>query len=457
MKRIWQKNDSSPGTNREWFDKFTAEDDRYYDQYLIPHDILGNIAQAKMLHKIGILDGSEVRDLVSALRVYYAKWEKGEFGLTADDEDVHSAVEGHLTKDCGDSGKKIHTGRSRNDQVQTDIRMFLKEKLLFIAAQLIEVYVGLDDLRRRHADVFFAGTTHTQPAMPTSVDAWVAGYQDMLLSDLRSLRAVYVEVDRSPLGSAAGYGAAGFGLDRGLVGELLGFSEVQWSVTAVQLYRGVIEKRLVDALGFTAHTFNRMASDIINFANPVFGYVQLSDDQTSGSSIMPQKRNPDAWELIRGNYSFFTGWSAQLATISANLISGYHRDLQITKKVVMDAVFKSEELADVVKNALRGVTFDRDRCQAGLSPEVFATHEANRLTAKGLPFREAYRKAAESVKEAKILTISELKASYKSAGDPGNYPQKYLEPLKSEILVWITSETQKKESILYKLLNDDES
>jgi argininosuccinate lyase len=455
MKNIWQKGSVKDEIDRSWFETFTATEDRSYDEYLIPHDILGNIAQAKMLKNAGILSDSECESILTALRKYYELWEKGEFHLSDDDEDVHSAIEKHLTNDCGDAGKKIHTGRSRNDQVQTDIRIFVKDELLLIAKQWINVLVILEEIIQNHKDVFFAGTTHTQPAMPTSVDAWAAGYQDLLLADLRSLVHVFDEFNRSPLGSAAGYGTPYFDLDRTYTASLLGFSEVQVPVTAVQLNRGVNEKRLCDALGYGALTFNRMASDVVLFANPLLGYVDLSDDQVSGSSIMPQKRNPDAWELIRGNYSFFAGFSSQLTTISANLISGYHRDLQVTKKVLMDAIFRSNSMAFAVGKALGGLQFNTENCDKSLTAEVFATHEANRLVASGMPFREAYRKAAESVQNAQKLSTTDLKKSYLSDGCPGRYDKTTYDRQKSAILQWISNETQKKEAILNKLLHED--
>lgn len=453
MNHIWQKGDSG-SIDRSWFEEFTTAEDRKCDTFLIPADILGNIAQAWMLHKIGILNNEEVRSITASLRKYYALWEEGSFGLTVDDEDVHSAIEKHLTKDCGEAGKKIHTGRSRNDQVQTDIRLFLKSRILSHVAESLKVLSLFEKLIQENPNVFFTGFTHTQPAMPTSVDAWCAGFMDLLISDLRSLVGAYHEIDVCPLGSAAGFGTPYFNLDRQYASDLLGFRQVQYPVTAVQLGRGVLEKRIVDALGYQALTWNRLASDIIFFANPMLGLVHLSDAQTSGSSIMPQKRNPDAWELIRGSYSWYQGWSTQLGGVGANLISGYHRDLQITKKVVFDAIFHAEGLLTAVRHALSGVQFLAENCTKSLLKEVFATHVANELVAEGIPFREAYKKAAASVEKLHIPDTETLKASYKVEGNPGRfYAPPYLDQ-KREIEEWVHAEEEKQKKFKTKLLHE---
>lgn len=451
MKTIWQK-DNSVQIDRKWFDDFTSSEDRGYDRYLIPHDIICNLAQSAMLLKIGVLTPSEYKSISDALKSYFSKWEEGSFGLSEEDEDVHSCIEKHLTKDCEDAGKKIHTGRSRNDQVMTDVRLFLKSWLLKLAAKWMDVLSELERIAKRHPNLYFAGLTHTQPAMPSSVDAWVAGYQDLLLSDLKAIMYAYGEIDRSPLGSAAGYGVPYFDLDRNFTSELMGFSEVQNPVTAVQLGRGGQEKRVTDALGYGALTFNRMASDVVLFAHPMFSYVTLSDNQTSGSSIMPQKRNPDAWELIRAAYHPLVGTSAQLASVSSNLTSGYHRDLQITKNAVMDTIFMSDKLATAVRYSLAGLDFNAEACTKSLTPEVFATHEANRLVSGGVPFREAYREAARNVAEASVLSPTDLRNSYTISGFPGNYDITAYNRRKQPIQDWLSAEKQKQEDILHNLL-----
>ncbi|MCC5925406.1 MAG: argininosuccinate lyase [Bacteroidetes bacterium] len=452
MSKIWQKDDKSQ-LNRDWFDRFTTREDRSYDQYLITYDLLGNLAQAAILKQAGIYSQQEYDAVSQALKRYYRSWEMGEFQLEEHDEDVHSCVERHLIADCGEAGKRIHTGRSRNDQVATDVRLFLKHRMRELVGSWIRIFQVMGELGERYEGVFFAGMTHTQPAMPSSVDAWAAGWQDLMLADMRSVLGVYREVDRSPLGSAAGYGVPYFGLERGLAADLMGFSEVQWPVTAVQPGRGVLEKRVVDALGYAALTFNRLAADVILFVNPAFGYLRLSEDQTSGSSIMPQKRNPDAWELIRATYHRFSGISAELSSVGANLTSGYHRDLQVSKRAVMDAVFAAEELATAVERALRGVDVDVEACERSLTAEVFATHEANKLVSQGMPFREAYRLAAKMVSDAKVLVHDELKSSYLIKGSPGIMAKSSQSNQIGEILNWFETESTKQENKLHTLLH----
>lgn len=449
MSKIWQKDDLS-GQDRAWFDRFTTSEDRSYDQFLIPYDIIGNFAQASMLHRMEIYSLDEFTAVATALKSYYRQWKEGNFALLETDEDVHSCIERNLISDCGDAGKKIHTGRSRNDQVATDVRLFLKHNLLEIASEWIVIIDQLESLRIKGQHVFFAGLTHTQPAMPTSVENWCAGWQDMLLADIRSIQSAYREANRSPLGSAAGYGVPYFELDRSFAAQKMGFPEVQWAVNAVQSGRGVLERRIVDALSYAAHTFNRLAADMILFAHPAFGYFRLSDDQTSGSSIMPQKRNPDAWELIRAASHRFNGISAELASAGSNLTSGYHRDLQITKRAVMDAVFAAKELAKAVQHCIGGTEINPEACAQSLTPEVFATHEANRLVAGGMPFRDAYRQAGKNVERAVKLDNVSLQASYDRSNTINH--AKYVHEQRSAASFWLDTQRQQNDKIIHTLL-----
>ncbi len=401
MKTLWQKspdkNDGGSGNapDRSWFYRFTAAEDRELDRQLIPYDILVNVAQARMLHKTGVYGEDGYQKVAGALAEAWQAWEKQSFDLGADDEDVHSAVEKYVTEKAGLEGARIHTGRSRNDQVVADMRLFMKESAVEIASEWIAVAHRLEALATDYNGVMFAGLTHTQPAMPHSVDAWAAGYLDLLLADLKALQSAFDLIDQSPLGSAAGYGVPYIRIDREYLAKELGFVQVQEPVAAPQLSRGRFEMQLTDALAYGALTFNRMASDVVLFMHPSWSLVRLSESQVSGSSIMPQKRNPDAWELIRGAYHDVQSARTQLAGVPANLTSGYHRDLQLVKKSVMAAIGQSRMLAMAVRQALGGLEFNRKAAGRTLTPEVFATHQANRLVAGGMPFREAYRKVAQ--------------------------------------------------------------
>jgi argininosuccinate lyase len=451
MKAIWQKQDSDT-TDRTWFYRFTTEEDRRYDDHLIPYDILCNLAQASMLRHENILTVHEYTAVQAALIKYHNQWTIGQFQLDDEDEDVHSCIERCLTNDCGDAGKKIHTARSRNDQVVTDMRLFMKSGIL----EIMDLWIGIADrfleLAISNRGVFFAGLTHTQPAMPTSVDAWFLSFMDLLLSDCKSLKSVYAQIDRSPLGSAAGYGVPHFNANQKLTASLLGFAEVQFAVNAVQPSRGILEKKLCDAFGYGALTYNRLAGDVILYVHPSFGFLRLSDNQTSGSSIMPQKRNPDAWELIRASYHEFTGTSAALSSISANLTSGYHRDLQLTKKLVMEAMFKAKSLATAVSHCLAGLSIDNEACRRSLTPEVFATHHANELVASGVPFREAYRQAARNIQENLIPEMQNLSSTYMAQGSPGLPETQALLKDKHILADWLSTHKSKQDQIFHNLL-----
>ncbi|MEX0685264.1 MAG: lyase family protein [Balneolales bacterium] len=453
MKTIWQKTPASTETG-DWFFEFTAREDRECDQHLIPFDIFTNLAQARMLGTSGIYKSDEAKNVVSTLSKLYLRWEKGEYQLGDDDEDVHSAIEKYLTIELGDTGKKIHTGRSRNDQVLTDIRLFMKHEIRSVVASWVEIGRLLNGLAKEYRGVYFAGFTHTQPAMPSSVDAWAAGYLDLLLADLQSLLHAYEINDRCPLGSAAGYGAPYFEIDRGYLSEALGFSNTQEAVAAAQLSRGTFELRIVDALGYGAGTFNRMAGDVIWFLNPMLGLVELNEDQVSGSSIMPQKRNPDVWELIRGVHHEYTGWSSQMASLATNLTSGYHRDLQLTKKTVMQSAFAGRRLATAVTHALKGLSFNRDAARQSLTPALMATHKANGYVNGGMPFREAYLKVAGELDSLSVKEFGDLYSTYSHIGAPGHYEEKsYLEKI-SPIEEWLRREEKKWNQVKIELLNE---
>jgi argininosuccinate lyase len=452
MSQIWQKNDAN-AVNRDWFFEFTASEDRKYDAYLIPYDIKGNIAQVYILQDAGLMTLDEGKQLLSSLRGLYQLWQQGNFHLSENDEDVHSAIESYLTKNNGDSGKKIHTGRSRNDQVLTDIRMYSKDRLLELIGEWHEIIQELQHIIKANPDTYFAGFTHTQSAMPHSVDAWAAGYIDLLSQDIESVISGYRQVDRSPLGSAAGFGVPYFPLNRQLAADLLGFREVQYAVAGTQLSRGTLEKKVIDSLGYVAHTINRLASDIILLTSPLLGILEISEDQTSGSSIMPQKRNPDAWELIRSTYSEIHGISAQLSMVSTNLISGYHRDLQVTKKCLVDALMLSKKLAGAVKICVKGIKFNIKKCEKTLTPEIFATHIANKLVVEGMAFRDAYKIAAKDAKNSPIPSEIDLKQSYKVLGFPGQYQKVMFEKILDTQQTWLQVEVSKRNLIDDKLFN----
>lgn len=462
MKTLWQKkrenDDRSGGSDRAWFYRFTAEEDRELDRRLIPCDILVNLAQARMLHRIGVYDDGGFAKVSDALKEAWTGWSQGEFDLGPDDEDVHSAVERFLTEKAGADGARIHTGRSRNDQVLADMRIYMKDAVLDIAAEWTVIADRLAELSEQHRGLCFAGLTHTQPAMPQSADAWAAGYYDLLKSDLSALKKAYELIDQSPLGSAAGYGVPHIPVDREFVAEALGFAGVQVPVAASQLSRGRFEMQLADALAYGALTFNRMAADVVLFMHPSLALVTLSDDQVSGSSIMPQKRNPDAWELIRGAYHDLVSARSHLASVPANLTSGYHRDLQTVKKSIMAALESSRMLATAVRHALAGLAFNPDAAARTLTPEVFATHEANKLVSQGVPFRDAYRQVAAMLEEARekeaksSYNQEDILTTYHHTGAPGSGLPEALRREMQDLRKWIDRQKTHSEKIRNDLL-----
>lgn len=412
---IWSKKGSETEVH-DWFFEFTARADREYDRNLVPYDLLTNLAQARALHRVGIISEADRDQLIGSLRQLCDVWASGVQVVTDADEDVHSAVERLLIESLGDIGKRIHTGRSRNDQVLCDMRLYLRDQVSDIGELVLKVIDRLNHVANIHPQVYIPGYTHTQPAMPNSVDTWCAGYIDVLLGDLESLKLSMDAQRWCPLGSAAGYGVPNIPIDRGYLAEMLGFEGVQLAVTASQLGRGAVELRVVDACAYIALSMNRMAADVVSFANPDLGWVTLNNDQTSGSSIMPQKRNPDVWELIRAAAHQFAGLSAQLFSISSNLTSGYHRDLQNVKSVVMQAVEGIKGILVAADHALAGLSFDSDKATSRLQAELFATHLANMYVREGMSFRDAYLKAAESLPELVVPSTDDITRSYSHVG-----------------------------------------
>ena len=449
MKTLWQK-DSNELPGREFFHQFTTGEDRLWDHHLIPYDILVNIAQARMLQRTGVYNDSELKSVTHTLSDLYDKWSNGIFTLSEEDEDVHSATEKYLTEQTGETGKRIHTGRSRNDQVVADINLALKDQIRELCGEVLTVLHQLDKIAKTHNGIYFAGMTHTQPAMPSSADSWASGYIRMLINDLNSILHAYDQVDFSPLGSAAGYGVPHIKMEREYIAEQLGFSKMMAEVTAAQPIRSASALKIAHSLEYIGLTYNRMAADIIEFLRS--DIITLSDNQTSGSSIMPQKRNPDLWELIRGSFHRIAGAGRELSGIAANLTSGYHRDLQPVKAVIMQALRDIRDVTKAVQFGIDGLSFNKEGCQNTITQEVMATHFANEQVNAGVPFREAYRKTAQQLSEIKLPDHAALKATYSHTGAPGHYPEKNISDDIDEISSWLKTEQTKWDKVKSNLL-----
>lgn len=412
---LWQK-----GTRVEdWVTRFTVGDDYRWDTLLLPYDIEGTRAQAWSLTKIGILSGEEQEAIEKALDEILEAVQRGNIVVNPEDEDCHTVIENQLTKKLGDTGKKIHTGRSRNDQVLVALRLFLKEQIRIIGAKTADLVMILADFGERYDQLLMPGYTHMQQAMPSTPGLWAAGFAELLAGDLDTLKHAFDHVNISPLGSAAGYGVPYLDLPREEAARQMGFRDVQTNVTAVQLSRGKLELNLVHALVQVGATINRLASDLVLYNTAEFGFVELPPEFCTGSSIMPQKQNPDVLELARATYHRLSAEMQLLVSLPANLPSGYHRDLQLTKEAAMRSVLLASDLLTAMLNVLPGVRFREDRLKATVTADLFATAAALEQVREGVPFREAYRSTAEKLKTVSVPNPESALKAYLVSGYPG--------------------------------------
>ncbi len=412
---LWQKGAKA----EDWVTRFTVGEDYRWDTLLLPYDIEATRAHAWGLAQIGILEAEELRQIETGLDALRAEAEEGRLRVRPEDEDCHTVIEMRLTERFGDVGKKIHTGRSRNDQVLTAVRMFLREMLRVCGARLAAVVRALAGIGADLAGALMPGYTHLQRAMPTTVGSWALGYAELMLSDLAALRDAHAQVNTSPLGTAAGYGAPYLPLPRAAVAERLGFGGLQQHVAAAQLSRGKLELHAVHAVAQVGATLNRLAADLVLFNTSEFGFVRLPAAFCTGSSIMPQKQNPDVLELVRAHHHRLLAEMNVLMTLPANLPSGYHRDLQLTKEAAMRAMLVGADMLSAMESLLPGLAFDRARLEAACTPELYATALALEQVQQGAPFRDAYRRAAEALASLSAPTPEEALAAYRVDGYPG--------------------------------------
>jgi argininosuccinate lyase len=388
--KLWDKGTAAA----DWVTRFTVGEDWRWDTLLLPYDVEGTRAHAWALTHIGVLTADELEEIEAALDAIRDRALSRELTVSVEDEDAHTVIERELTARLGDVGQKIHAGRSRNDQVLVALRLWLRDALAAVAAEALDAAEALVVMAKQHDDLLMPGYTHLQRAMPTTVGLWAAAYAELLADDLGRLAATRNRADVSPWGSAAGYGVPRLALPREAVADRLGFRGLQRHVPTVQLSRGKLEADVVHALVQLGATANRLASDLVLFASAEFGFVRLPAEYTTGSSIMPQKRNPDVLELARATYHRLTAELHLLLGLPANLPSGYHRDLQLTKEATMRAVLTTRDLFTALRHLLPGLAFDAERLRAAVTPELFATDAALALVEQGVPFRQAYRQAA---------------------------------------------------------------
>lgn len=426
MKKLWEKDFE---VNKE-IERFTVGRDRELDLYLAKYDVLGSMAHVTMLESIGLIAKDELPALLSALKDIYQACERGEFGIEEGVEDVHSQVELMLTRRLGDMGKKIHSGRSRNDQVLLDLKLFTRHALMGIVESVCTLFDALQKRSNECREVLMPGYTHLQIAMPSSFGLWFGAYAESLTDDLLFLQAAYRMTNRNPLGSAAGYGSS-FPLNRTMTTELLGFDSMDYNVVYAQMGRGKLERNVAFALATVAGTVAKLAFDACMFNSQNFGFIRLPKECTTGSSIMPHKKNPDVFELIRAKCNKIQSMPQQVMLIMNNLPTGYFRDLQIIKEVFLPAF---DELQDCLHMAtyivermeVNGHILDDERYNL-----IFSVEEVNRLAAAGVPFRDAYKQVGMDIEAGRFVPDKHLHHIHE--GSIGNLCNEQIAALMREI------------------------
>ncbi len=445
--KLWDKGYS---LNKD-IEKFTVGNDFLLDKALIKFDVYGSIAHAAMLNKIGILTKDELKKLKDALVEILELDKKNNFHISPEDEDVHTAIENYLTKKLGSLGKKIHTGRSRNDQVLVDIRLYSKENILEVENLVLGLASVLTGTAEKHKDVPMPGYTHSRKAMPSSVGLYFASFAESLMDDLKILGKAYELNNQCPLGSGAAYGVP-LNVDRQLVSDLLDFKKVQNNALYVQNSRGKLESVTIFALSGIMNDLARLSNDLIVFSMDEFGFFKLPDEFCTGSSIMPQKKNPDVLELIRAKSAKIDSNLYFVKNTVSKLQSGYNRDLQLTKEALMESFNIAVSSLRIFKTVIEKMAVNRENCIKACTPELFAADYAYELVKKGMPFRDAYKEAAKNPgKLQKINPITNIQQK-KHPGATGNLGLEKIKQQIKEISKEISSEAEEFNSKLRGLL-----
>ncbi len=398
-------------------DQFTVGDDRQLDLVLAPYDVRASAAHAKMLGTIGLLTEEEVAALLQELDEIGKSIQKGEFTIGEDFEDVHSRIEYLLIGKLGDTGKKIHTARSRNDQVLVAMQLYLKEELSGIKSQVNDFFGLLIGLAEKHKGTLLPGYTHMQIAMPSSFGLWFSAYAESLVDDLYFINAAYQIADQNPMGSAAGYGSS-FPINRQFTTAEMGFSTLKYNVIAAQMGRGKAEKATAYGLASVAATLSRLAMDICLYMGQNFNFISFPDSLTTGSSIMPHKKNPDVFELIRARCNKIQSIPGQISLVINNLPSGYHRDLQVVKEIIIPAIQDLKACLEMMQYSLREVTVNKNILEDPKYDYIFSVDTLNVLVQEGMPFRDAYKKMGQEIEEGTFKPMRNLNHTHE--GSIGN-------------------------------------
>ena len=425
--KLWEKNYE---INKE-IERFTVGRDRDMDLYLAKYDVLGSMAHITMLESIGLLTKEELTALLAELRNIYAICERGEFVIEDDIEDVHSQVELMLTRKLGDMGKKIHSGRSRNDQVLVDLKLFTRQELREIVDGVKTLFDELIAKSNQYKDILMPGYTHMQIAMPSSFGLWFGAYAESLADDMLFLQAAYRLTNRNPLGSAAGYGSS-FPLNRQMTTDLLGFDSMDYNVVYAQMGRGKMERNVAFAMASVAGTLAKMAYDACLFNSQNFSFVKLPKECTTGSSIMPHKKNPDVFELIRAKCNKLQALPQQVTLIMNNLPVGYFRDLQIIKEVFLPAFDELKDCLSMAAYIINKMEVNEHILDNPMYDPIFSVEEVNRLAAAGMPFRDAYKKVGLEIEAGEFHADHNIHHTHE--GSIGNLCNDRITALMDKIL-----------------------
>lgn len=398
-------------------EEFTVGNDRELDLRLARYDVQGSMAHIKMLQSIGLLTKEELDALLPALQEIAGMIERGEFTIEPSIEDVHSQVEFMLTAKLGDIGKKIHSGRSRNDQVLVDLKLFIRDELKTLASDIETLFNRLQALSEEHKDKLMPGYTHLQVAMPSSFGLWFGAYAEALADDMQMLVAAYNIANQNPLGSAAGYGSS-FPLDREMTTRLLGFKDLHYNVVSAQMSRGKTERATAMAISAIASTLGHLAMDACMWMCQNFSFISFPDELTTGSSIMPHKKNPDVFEIMRGKCNRLQSVQNEIALLTANLPLGYNRDLQLLKDILFPAFTEMRQCLHMADFMLKHIHVKSDILENPTYDYLFTVEEVNRLTLAGMPFREAYRKVGHEVADGTFKPVKKVRHTH--AGSIGN-------------------------------------
>lgn len=411
--KLWDKGFS---TDKK-IDLFTVGNDRELDLVLAKYDVIASKAHAKMLGKIGLLSSKETQELCAELDQITNSIEEGKFIIEHSFEDMHSKIEYVLTEKLGDTGKKIHTARSRNDQVLVAMHLYLKNELTEIKEMTQSLFDLLLKLADQHKEVLLPGYTHLQIAMPSSFGLWFSAYAESLVDDLYFIEAAYKVADQNPLGSAAGYGSS-FPIDRGFTTQEMGFETMKYNVVAAQMGRGKVEKATAFGMSSIAATLSKMAMDICLYMSQNFNFISFPDELTTGSSIMPHKKNPDVFELVRGKCNKLQAVPNQLILITNNLPSGYHRDLQLVKEVIVPAIQDLKACLEILTFSLKEIKVNKGILDDPKYDYLFSVDTLNELVLSGMPFRDAYKKMGMEINEGNFTPKRDIKHTHE--GSLGN-------------------------------------